>query len=153
MRTFRFAQPDDFEPVNALARQAHEVHLAWRPDLFQPVAYPLEPEAFQHKSEGKRLLLACEGDVILAYAAYLIRKTENPMLCPRTVLLLDNLCVDEAHRGKGIASALLKRLCALAKEWGCTDLELGCHPENTAGIALYESLGMRVKSIHYQMKL
>lgn len=153
MIAFHFARPDDFETVNALARQAHEVHLAWRPDLFQPVEYPFEPEAFQRRAEANRLLLACEGGVVLAYAAYDIRKTENPMLCPRTVLLLDNVCVDKAHRGKGIASKLIRHLCALAKEWGCTDFELGCHPENTAGIALYESLGMRVKSIHYQMKL
>ncbi len=153
MRPFRFARPEDFEAVNALARQAHAVHLAWRPDLFQPVEYPFGPEDYRQKTEENRILLACEGEEILAYAAYDIRKTENPMLTPRTVLLLDNLCVDEAHRKKGIASKLLRHLCALAKEWGCTDFELGCHPENAAGIALYESLGMRVKSIHYQMKL
>lgn len=153
MRTFRFAQPEDFEAVNALARQAHAVHLAWRPDLFQEVAYPFAPSVFQRRVEQKQLLLACEGGEILAYAAYDIRKTEVPMLTPRTVLLLDNICVDEAHRRTGVAAALLEHLCALAKDWGCTDLELGCHPENTAGIALYESLGMRVKTIHYQKKL
>lgn len=153
MMTFRFAQPCDFEAVNALARQAHAVHLAWRPDLFLPVAYPFEPAVYQRRVEGRQLLLACEGEQILAYAAYDIRRTELPMLTERTVLLLDNLCVDEARRQQGLAKALLTRLCALAKDWGCTDLELGCHPENAAGIALYESLGMRVKSIHYQMKL
>lgn len=150
---FRFAEPRDFDAVNALARQAHETHLAWRPDLFRAVQYPFEPSVFQRRVEEKQLLLACDGDSILAYAAYDIRRTELPMLRERTVLLLDNLCVDEAHRRKGIASALLSYLCMLAKEWGCTDLELGCHPENAAGIALYESLGMRVKSIHYQKKL
>lgn len=151
--TFRFAQPADFEPVNALARQAHAVHVAWRPDLFAPVDYPFEPSVFARRVEQKQLLLACEEEHILAYAAYDIRRTELPMLCPRTVLLLDNICVDEARRKEGIATALLKRLCTLAREWGCTDFELGCHPENIAGIALYESLGMRVKSVHYQMKL
>lgn len=153
MMTFRFARTDDFEAVNALARQAHAVHLAWRPDIFAPVEYPFAPAVFQHRVQEKQLLLACERGAILAYAAFDVRKTELPMLQPRTVLLLDNICVDEAHREKGIASALIRQLCALAKEWGCTDLELGCHPENTAGIALYESLGMRVKSVHYQMKL
>ena len=153
MILYRFAQPDDFESVNALARQAHEVHAAWRPDIFAPVDYPFEPSVFQHRVREKQLLLACEDGRVLAYAAYDIRKTELPMLQPRTVLLLDNICVDEARRKEGIAAALIRHLCVLAKEWGCTDLELGCHPENAAGLALYESLGMRVKSIHYQMKL
>lgn len=153
MITFRFAQAGDFEAVNALARQAHEVHMAWRPDIFRQVRYPFEPPVFSRRSEAKQILLACEGDTILAYAAYDVRKTELPMLQPRTVLLLDNLCVDEANRERGIASALIEHLCVLAKEWGCTDLELSCHPENTAGIALYELLGMRVKSVHYQKKL
>lgn len=153
MIAFRFARQDDFEPVNALARQAHAVHVAWRSDLFAPVEYPFEPPVFAHRVQEKQILIACEGSAVLAYAAYDIRKTELPMLCPRTVLLLDNICVDEARRQEGIASALIRQLCALAKTWGCTDLELGCHPENTAGTALYESLGMRVKSIHYQMKL
>ena len=151
--TYRFARTDDFEAVNAIARQAHAVHVAWRPDLFQKVDYPFEPSVFQRRVQEKQLLLACESETILAYAAFDVRKTELPMLKVRTVLLLDNICVDEAHRKEGIATALIERLCALAKEWGCTDFELGCHPENTAGIALYESLGMRVKSIHYQIKL
>lgn len=151
--TFRFAQPADFEAVNALARQAHEVHLAWRPDLFRQVDEPFEPSVFRRRVQERQLLLACEEDAILAYAAYDVRKTELPMLQPRKVLLLDNVCVDEAHRRQGVATALIERLCALAKHWNCTDFELSCHPENTAGIALYESLGMRVKSIHYQMKL
>lgn len=153
MIRFRFAGPDDFEAVNAIARQAHEVHLAWRPDIFRQVEYPFEPAVYQRRVELRQILLACKGKQIVAYAAFDVMQRNIPLLVPRTILHLDNICVDEAYRKKGVASKLIKHLCAIAKTWGCTDLELGCHPENAAGIALYESLGMRVKSIHYQMKL
>ena len=153
MISYLFAEAKDFEAVNALARQAHDAHIAWRPDLFQKVKYPFEPSVFQHRTEKKQILLACEEDNIVAYAAYDIRKIELPMLCPGTVLILDNLCVAENCRRSGIATKLIEYLCGLTKEWGCTDFQLNCYPENAAGIALYESLDMRVKVVQYHKKL
>ena len=153
MSSFRYAEQGDFEAVNQLARQAHEMHVAWRPEFFRQVEYPFEQSVFQRRTEEKQILLACEGDIILAYAAYDIRKIELPMLCPGTVLILDNLCVAENCRRSGIATKLIEYLCSLAKEWGCTDFQLNCYPENAAGIALYESLDMRVKVVQYHKKL
>lgn len=153
MSSFRYAEQGDFEAVNQLARQAHEMHVAWRPEFFRQVEYPFEQSVFQRRTEEKQILLACEGDIILAYAAYDIRKIELPMLCPGRVLTLDNLCVAENCRRSGIATKLIEYLCSLAKEWGCTDFQLNCYPENAAGIALYESLDMRVKVVQYHKKL
>lgn len=150
---FRFAKPRDFEAFSALARQAQDLHVAWRPDLFRPVEYPFEASFYQRRTEAREILLACEGKQIIAYAAFDITKKENPMQVPRTVLHLDNLCVDAAWRGKGVASALIDHLCAYAKKQGCNDFQLTCYPENAAGMALYESLGMHVKTVQFEKKL
>ena len=43
---FRFAREADFDAVNRLARQVHELHVQWRPDLFRSVQYPITQVEF-----------------------------------------------------------------------------------------------------------
>ncbi|MER5266360.1 GNAT family N-acetyltransferase [Actinosynnema sp. NPDC002837] len=52
-------------------------------------------------------------------------------------MFLYELGVDEAHRRRGIASALVERLIALAGERGCTGVWTGTEKDNTAALATY----------------
>ena len=54
---------------------------------------------------------------------------------------------------QGVAKAFLHELMQRGREQGCNDLRLTCDPHNAAGIALYESLGMKPKVIQYQCQL
>jgi phosphinothricin acetyltransferase len=56
--------------------------------------------------------------------------------------------VERAWRGKGVGSALLERLVALAREHGFHKLVLSAFPTNTGGIALYEKFGFRTVGIY-----
>ena len=150
---FRFADEADFEAVNRLARQVHELHVQWRPDLFRSVQYPITPEEFSALLQEQWLLLAQKDGTVVAYAVFAMQEFDIPKLMPQKTLKLEEICVEEAYRRQGIAKALLQELMRLGKAAGCTDLRLTCDSHNAAGIAFYESLGMQPKVIQYQCKL
>jgi len=56
-------------------------------------------------------------------------------------IYLEDLYVDEAHRGRGVGTTLLRRLARLAVERGCARLEWSALDSNAAAIAFYEKLG------------
>ena len=39
--------PDDFEQVDRLMQQVHQIHLQARPDLFIPLTHPLPEKTYQ----------------------------------------------------------------------------------------------------------
>jgi GNAT superfamily N-acetyltransferase len=59
----------------------------------------------------------------------------------RPGLYLEDLFVEEAHRHRGIGTALLRRLAALAVERGCARLEWAVLDWNEPAIAFYRTLG------------
>ena len=42
---------------------------------------------------------------------------------------------------------------AIAKAFGCTDLQLGVYPQNNEAIAFYQKCGFRIRSIDMQVRL
>lgn len=77
----------------------------------------------------------------------------GPGTLPRKILILDQICVDEACRHQGLGKKMFGALKELAKEQGCTDLQLTCDPNNKAAIGFYEGQGMEVKCLQYRLKL
>ena len=89
----------------------------------------------------------------MGFALVVIRQYDRPGLVKRKVLILDEICVDEAYRRQGIGRQIMGDVKALARAFGCTDIQLGVYPQNTAALALYESAGMKIRSVDLQMKL
>ena len=71
----------------------------------------------------------------------------------RKVLMLDELCVHENHRCRGIGKQMMVDIRELALEWGCTDIQLGVYAQNSAAIDFYKKVGMTISSYYYHMKL
>ena len=59
-------------------------------------------------------------------------------------LWLEDLFVEPAHRRRGIGTALLRRVGALAAERGCARLEWTVLEWNAPAIAFYERLGAEI---------
>ena len=60
-----------------------------------------------------------------------------------TEMFLYELAVDEAHRRRGYARALVEALGALARERGCVGMFVFVDDDNEAGRAAYRSAGGR----------
>lgn len=149
----QLAQPCDRDAVNALARQVHRLHVAWRPDIYEMAEELFPEERFQEAISARELFVAKVGDIVAGYVLLKIRTSEGPGIVPRKVLLLDQICVEEAYRRHGFGRQIMEEVKALGRAFGCTDMRLGVYPQNAAALALYESAGMKIRSIDYQMKL
>ena len=58
-----------------------------------------------------------------------------------TEMFLYELGVDEQARGRGVATALVEALAALARGRGCYGMWVGTEPDNAAAIATYRRAG------------
>ena len=148
--TIRFAQTSDIPGMIALLKQVGQVHHEIRPDLFRSGAQKYDKtalEALLRDSSRPILIGELEGKVA-GYAFCILQETAgDPVLCDRKVLYIDDLCVEENLRGKGIATALYNRVLEFAKELGCHSVTLNVWCGNDSAMAFYEKCGLKPQKI------
>ena len=147
------ARDSDREAVNAMALQVHAMHVSWRPDIYEMVEelYPLE--RFEEAVKERQLYVAKVGGVAVGYVLLKLRNYDWPGMVRRKVMLVDEICVEEAYRGQGIGKAMMEDVHALAKAFGCSDLQLGVYPQNDGAVAFYQKCGFAIRSIEMQRKV
>ncbi len=151
--TIEIPKIEDFEKVNVLAKQVHELHVNWRPDLFLSVDEVISKEYFEEMIQTRQIFVAKKQDEIVGYITFNIKEKSNPSMRYRRQLQIEAICVDEKNRGKGIGTELLKHIKEFGKENNCTDLYLTVNKENENAIKAYEEFGFKVKSIAYSMQI
>ena len=146
----RFAEVRDIPGMIDLLQQVGEVHHQIRPDLFRAGAQKYDEAALKALlADPKRPILAAEVEGRLAgYAFCILQITENdPVLCDRKVLYIDDLCVEETLRGQGIAGALYERVLEHARELGCDAVTLNVWCGNDGAMKFYEKCGLKPQKI------
>ncbi len=88
-------------------------------------------------SSGHHLLIAFEGDAALGF----VTGVEMTHPDKGTEMFLYELGVAEEARGRGIGSALVDALAALARERGCYGMWVLTEPDNAAALATYRRAG------------
>lgn len=83
------------------------------------------------------LILAFDGDRAVGFVSGV--ETTHPD--KGTEMFVYELGVDESHRRRGIATALLAELRRVAVSAGCYGMWVGTEPDNAAAIATYRSAG------------
>ena len=148
--TIRFACENDIPQMLDLLLQVGEVHHQIRPDLFRAGAQKYDEAALQRllKNPDRPILAAEEDGKMVGYAFCILQVTKNdPVLCDRRVLYIDDLCVDENHRGRGIAGALYHRALELARELSCDAVTLNVWWGNDNALRFYENCGLQRQKI------
>lgn len=93
-------------------------------------------------------LAALKGDgVVGGIAAYELRKFEQE----RSEIYLYDLAVVEAHRRKGIATALIMELKKIAASRGADVIFVQADLGDEPAIALYTKLGAREEVLHFDI--
>ena len=151
--TIEVPKIDDFKRVNELAKQVHELHVNWNPDLFLSVDEVLQKDYFEVLIQNKEIFIAKLNNEIVGYVIFSIREKENLSMRYRKQLNIEAICVDENCRGNGIGTLLLEYTKKVGKEQGCTDMYLTVNQENEGAIKVYEKFGFKVKNIAYMMKI
>ena len=144
---------EELKEINKLSNQIHKIHVKWRPDLYEDVLDIFFLEELKGLIEKEEILITeIDGDIV-GYIVFSITERNKKGFFNRKILMIDSICVDEKVRGNGIGKRMIEYLLDKAKELLCTDVELTVSQENEYAIRLYESLGMKVKNIKYQMKI
>ncbi len=149
----QLAQPGDFEAVNALARQIHSLHCAWRPDIYEMVPQLFPRERFDSAIRDRQLYVARLDEIAVGYTTLKIRSYDWPGVVRRRVMVVDEFAVREGCRRQGIGTAMMEDIHALARAFGCTDLQLGVYPQNDGAVAFYQKCGFQIRSIDMQKKV
>jgi aminoglycoside 3-N-acetyltransferase I len=93
-------------------------------------------------------LVALAGDAVLGgLVAYELEKFERE----RRELYIYDLAVDERHRRRGIATALIEHLRAIAVQRGIWVVYVQADHGDIPAIALYEKLGAREEVLHFDI--
>ena len=147
------AIPNDRFDVNRLARQVHELHVSWRPDLYTMPEELFPEERYSELLKNRELYVAKLDGAVIGFAWVRIRTAEGVGLVTRKVMLINQVCVDEALRNHGIGTRMMEEVRVLARAFGCTDLQLGVYPQNDAAVSFYQKCGFMIQSINMQRKV
>jgi aminoglycoside 3-N-acetyltransferase I len=93
-------------------------------------------------------LVALDVDAVVGgLVAYQLEKFEQA----RSEIYIYDLAVAEAHRRRGIATALIERLREIAAERGAWVIYVQADYGDDPAIALYEKLGIREDVMHFDI--
>ena len=149
----QLARPQDRAAVSRLAWQIHGLHVVWRPDIYKTAEELFPQERFDEAVKKRELYVAVVNDQVVGYALVKIRRLDWNGIVPRTVMLIDEFCVEEALRRHGIGTRMLDEIKVLGKAFGCTDLQLSVYPQNDDAVSFYQKNGLMIQDIKMQMKL
>lgn len=147
----RPADKYDISGIMNLLRQVLEVHADLRPDIFKPntTKYTEEELYYIITNPLTPVFLAVDenGNVIGHCFCKFIRHSGENSLTDIKTLYIDDLCIDEAARGKHIGKALYEYALTFAKENGCYNLTLNVWSTNESAIKFYEAMGLKTQKI------
>ena len=153
--TIRFAEKRDIPGMIELLKQVGEVHHQIRPDLFRAGAQKYDEPALEALLQDKTrpIFIADTDGKVAGYCFCILQITENnPVLCDRKVLYIDDLCGEEALRGRGIATRLYDHTLDYARSLSCDAVTLNVWYGNGAQ-KFYEKCGMQFQKIGMEVIL
>ena len=151
----RFAENRDIPGIIHLLQQVGEVHHQIRPDLFRGGAQKYDNAALEELlADPDRPVFIAEAEGNVAGHAFCILQetADNPVLCDRKVLYIDDLCVEESLRGRGIATKLYRHALDYGRSIGCDAVTLNVWCGNGAQV-FYEKCGMKPQKIGMEFVL
>ena len=141
----RKALEKDIPEILNLLKQVNLVHHKGRPDLFKIGTKYSETDLkhLMHNPNNPILVYTDQNDEVLGYCfCVIVRRDSDPILTDVKTLYIDDLCVDERCRRKGIGKALYGSAVELAKKIGCHNLTLNAWACNPSALGFYKSLGL-----------
>ena len=142
----RLALEKDIPKIVELLTQIDLIHHNARPDIFKlGNKYTcLEIKEIISDTKTPVLVYTDDNDVVLGYCFCIYKQLDNDSLLTNIkTLYIDDLCVDENHRGKQIGKSLYDAAVNLAKDNGCYNLTLKVWSFNESATKFYEKCGLK----------
>ena len=149
----RFAKMSDVPAILELLRQVGQVHHQGRPDIFRSGAqkYSASEVIALLDDPENPIFIAEEENVVLGYAfCQMVTHEKDPVMTDRTELYLDDLCVDESTRGKGVGKALYAAVKKYAAQRKCHSVFLNVWNCNETAYKFYVNLGLTPRKTYME---
>lgn len=154
--TIRYASEGDIPRLQELLRQVCEVHHRGRPDLFRSGGSKYSDGELRELlgDPARPILVAESGGEVLGYAFCVLQEQrgDRAMTAVRT-LYIDDLCVDQACRGRHIGQALYQQALELARRLGCYNVTLNVWSCNESALRFYEKQGLKPQKLGMEVIL
>ncbi len=122
------------------ARPADAAHIVRLIHQMGPDSELSEAYILQYLSGTDReILLARQGEQVVGLISYSLRAD---LYHAGNSILIEELVVDEQHRGQRIGGMLMDALLKRAKDLACKELCLAVMPDNQAAIRFYKRYGL-----------
>ena len=145
--SIRRAEQKDIDDILRLLTQVNMVHHRIRPDLFRGPATKYSRDELEQMICVKKapiFVFPDDSGHVLGYIFCEEQVTEeSPLRTGIRTLYIDDLCVDEAARGKHVGRQLYEYALGYAKKQGCYNVTLHVWGGNETALAFYRSMGMQ----------
>ena len=141
----RRAEERDIPAIMELLKQVNRVHYEGRPDLFKLATKYTEDELRGILSCDDTPVFVCvdEEGQVLGHGFCVMQRPENTrLLTDILTLYIDDICVDEAARGRQVGRKIYEHILAYARERGCYNVTLNVWNCNPGAMRFYEKLGL-----------
>ena len=151
----RFAQAEDIPGIISLLQQVGQVHHLGRPDIFRNGAQKYnETQVLEMLDSPNPIFVAAEAGAVLGYGFCQLKEYKNDsVIADHKELYIDDLCVDESSRGKGVGKAIYRHICRYAKTLGCYNVTLNVWSCNQSAMKFYEKMGLMPQKIGMELVL
>ncbi len=144
--TIRKAENGDIKQIIDLLSQVLEIHAEIRPDIFVSGTTKYSEKELENiiNNQNTPIFVASEEEKILGYAFCAVKhQPQSDNMVPFKSIYIDDLCVSENARGKGIGKKLFHYVSDFAREIGCYEVNLNVWSGNDSAQKFYENLGFK----------
>lgn len=139
------ASGKEISAIGKLLVQVNDVHAALRPDLFSPGGRKYTDGQLEEilKNPDAPVFVALDGKGKLLGYIFCALESRRYKDGEILTLYIDDLCVDEAVRGKHVGSALFRFAENFARQSGCRNITLNVWEGNDAALRFYLGRGLK----------
>lgn len=144
--TIRLAKPEELEKVNALRKQVYDLHAQGNPQVFKSeFSDEISNHIYTIWNDPEQDIIVSEhkGRIVGFAVLHHIHMPVSPFMKERDYLDIEEFCVDESWRRRGVGTKLIAYIRYYALEHGIHRVELSVWTFNDAAIKLYESMGFK----------
>lgn len=147
------AKETDWEAIQKLSVQIHDLHAQWRSDLYYHSEEPYPREKFLMDINNRLVYTAKVAGVVVGYVVLAIQEKGGEGIVTHKAMRVESICVEENARGQGFGKEIAGDVRALAKAFGCREVVLSVHPENDSAVGFYQKCGFTIRTIQMEMKV
>jgi diamine N-acetyltransferase len=141
----READLSDFQAFKVLQKQFYDIYIQKQSNTMD---YQLNSGQFESLLQDKKVFLVENDGEVMGYTILHIADFKNS-----NTVSIEEICIDEPHRGQGIGNFLFGKAVLFAKSINATGLDLRVWEFNQSAIHFYETMGMKTKTRKMELSL